>query len=241
MADTKPEYGIDALPVIRRLAAIAFICFMAGALCFFLIDNYLRWITLCIALSYTIVFSLTAALMYRYAKKGKFRHRDRMLGMIQWKGDENVLDIGTGKGLLMIGAAKKLSTGKAYGVDIWNKADLSGNAIENTLKNISIEAVAGKAQVLQQDARALGFDNNYFDVVLSNLCLHNISNAEGRDKACAEIARVLKPGGTALISDFRNTRQYRKVFRQMGLGTTLSPPYMADTFPPLRILRVTKL
>ena len=45
--------------------------------------------------------------MLVYSKWGKFRHRDRMLNMIAWRGDEHVLDVGTGRGLLIIGAAKR--------------------------------------------------------------------------------------------------------------------------------------
>lgn len=37
---------------------------------------------------------------------------------IGWLEDESVLGVGTGLGLLMIGAAKKLTTGKSYGIDI---------------------------------------------------------------------------------------------------------------------------
>jgi arsenite methyltransferase len=39
-----------------------------------------------------------------------------MLNIISWTGNEQVLDIGTGKGLLMIGAAKRLITGKSTGL-----------------------------------------------------------------------------------------------------------------------------
>jgi len=50
------------------------------------------------------------ALMIDYSVRGKFRHRDKMIRMIQWRGDEKVLDVGTGRGLLLIGAAKHLTT-----------------------------------------------------------------------------------------------------------------------------------
>ena len=50
--------------------------------------------------------------MVLYSKFMKFRHRDKMLGMVNWRGDERVLDVGTGAGLLLVRAAKKLNTGK---------------------------------------------------------------------------------------------------------------------------------
>lgn len=47
-------------------------------------------------------------------------------------------------------------------------------------------------EVLSGDATAMKFADGTFDVVVSNLVIHNIPSREGRDKACREIARVLK-------------------------------------------------
>ena len=79
-------------------------------------------------------FFLFGSLMLLYAKVGKFRHRDRMLALHIWSGSEQVLDIGTGRGLLLVGAAKRLTTGYATGIDIWNKEDLSGNSAQRTFR-----------------------------------------------------------------------------------------------------------
>jgi arsenite methyltransferase len=61
------------------------------------------------------------------------------------------------------------------------------------------------------------FKNATFDVVLSNQCLHNIADDKERNQACAEIARVLKPGGKLVLSDFINTADYVEQFRKAGL------------------------
>ena len=179
--------------------------------------------------------------MIVYAKRGKFRHRDRMLGMIAWRGDEHVLDVGTGRGLLMIGAAKKLRTGKSVGIDIWNDEDLSGNFRDNTLRNATNEGVREKIELLSEDARKMSFSDGCFDVILSNLCLHNIPSHEGRVEACREIARVLKPRGVALISDFQKTGEYASTFVAAGLRVERFGPFFLDTFPPLMIVRATKV
>lgn len=233
----KPNYGIDALPVIRNLALVG----LAGIVLFLLsfAVNFLvafRYMFFGFFLS----FSITALLMILYAKFGKFRHRDRMLNMINWRGDEQVLDVGTGRGLLMIGAAKHLNSGKAIGIDIWNEADLSGNKKENTLTNAELEGVADKIEIKDEDARKMSFADETFDVVLSNLCLHNIPDKEGRKQACREIARVLKPNGTAVLSDFKSNKLYESVFKDLGLKMNLSFQSVFKTFPPLRILKVQK-
>ena len=85
----------------------------------------------------------------------------------------------------------------------------------------------------------MSFADETFDVVVSNLCLHNIPEPEGRSKACREIVRVLKAGGVALISDFTSTAIYEAAFKEAGCRTTKSGPYL-DTFPPLRIVRAEK-
>ena len=45
---------------------------------------------------------------------------------IRWHltGDEKVLDVGCGRGLLLIGAAKRLKSGKATGIDVWDASVL---------------------------------------------------------------------------------------------------------------------
>ncbi len=54
------------------------------------------------------------------------------------------------------------------------------------------------------------FFDQTFDVVTSSLAIHNISRKEGREQALFEILRVLKPGGVALIVDFRYTKSYER-------------------------------
>jgi arsenite methyltransferase len=95
-------------------------------------------------------------------------------------------------------------------------------------------------ELLSEDAQRMTFPDSNFDVIVSNLCLHNIPTAEGREKACREIARVLKPGGMAVISDFIKTAEYEKAFRAAGLKTERTFPNIFKTFPPLRIVTARK-
>ena len=191
------------------------------------------FLTGCIALT-------EALLMILYAKHGKLQHRDRMLQCISWTGSEQVLDVGTGRGLLLIGAAKRLTSGKATGIDIWSKTDLSGNSMEGTLQNAALEGVSAKVELKSEDARAMKFADGAFDVILSNLCLHNIPSKSERTQACREIGRVLMPGGTAVISDFRHTGDYAAVFRDLGLDVRLRRRFSLDVFPPLTVLKIHK-
>ena len=214
-----PDYGIDSprTGVVILLVVIAGI--VAAGLLHFTAGNTAHTIS-------NILFSILPTgiiilfLIWMYIRREKFRHRDRMLDMLTWHGDEQVLDVGTGRGLLLIGAAKRLTTGNGVGVDIWSQKDLSNNSARAVITNAKLEEVKDRITVLDADAQNLPLANSSFDYVLSNLCLHNISTEKGRTKACQEIVRVLKPGGTALISDFKYTRQYEAEFKTLGLQTS---------------------
>lgn len=237
---SKPDYGIDAPTVIRNLlvaggAAIA-LCLVLPS---FRVGN-VRFVLYPGMIWTGAWFIAPAILMILYAKVGKFRHRDRIVGCVQWTGNERVLDVGTGRGLLLAGAAKKLTTGHAVGIDIWNQEDLSGNNVQNLLRNLELEGVREKTEVKSEDAQKMSFSDASFDVVLSNVCLHNIYNKPGRAQACKEIARVLKPSGVAVISDFRHMSEYRDTFSRLGLQVRRMPLSL-DTFPPLRILTARKV
>ncbi len=148
------------------------------------------------------------------SKAGKLHLRDKIISSISWRGDEMVLDVGCGHGLMLIGAAKRLTSGKAVGIDLWQKEDQSDNSRESTLKNVRLENVAERVELLDGDARKLPFADNSFDVVLSSWALHNIYDRAERDGAVREIVRVLKPGGRLIIADIRHTGQYAKVLQQ---------------------------
>ncbi|MGH9598936.1 MAG: methyltransferase domain-containing protein [Terracidiphilus sp.] len=236
----RPNYGIDAPNVIRNLLIAGAVC-VAAALAFPSVTVAGATFFLNPGLFYAAAgFIVAGVLMLLYAKVGKFHHRDRMLAKVTWTGAEAALDVGAGRGLLLIGAAKRLATGHATGIDIWNAEDLSGNGPEALLKNIALEEVADRTTVKSENARKMSFPDASFDVVLSNLCLHNIYERPGRAEACREIARVLKPGGTAIVSDYKHTREYASELAKAGLKVELCAPNWTSTFPPLRILVARK-
>lgn len=239
-ANARPDYGIDAPGVVRNLALIGGVLLVVAV--------YLPAVTIGpVTVRLRSMFVVTgfallgeSLLMLLYARWGKFRHRDRMLALHEWRGDEQVLDVGTGRGLLMIGAARRLTSGRSIGTDVWRASDLSGNEAGATERNAALEGVAERCEVANEDARRMGFPDARFDVVLSNLCLHNIHGTEGRAEACREIARVLKPGGTAIVSDFIRTGEYASAFSAAGLAVRRLPANPLATFPPLAIVVARK-
>jgi SAM-dependent methyltransferase len=91
-----------------------------------------------------------------------------------------------------------------YGIDapgVIRNLLVAGVAAIVVLKNAELERVSGKIEVVSGDATEMKFPDASFDVVVSNLCIHNIPAKEGRGKACREIVQVLKTGGKLVISD----------------------------------------
>src|SRR5262249_4433784 len=127
---TKPNYGIDA-PRIMRNIVIAAVTSFALAEYLLTLENQTADLIAGILFNIVRINILQIILGLLYVKIGKFKHRDRLLNLVSWKGNEHVLDVGTGRGLLMIGAAKRLHDGKSIGMDIWKQSDLRRNTYEN--------------------------------------------------------------------------------------------------------------
>jgi arsenite methyltransferase len=161
---------------------------------------------------------LTAGVMVWGSKVGKLRLREKVLDQISWKGNEQVLDVGCGHGLMLIGAAKRLTTGgKVIGIDIWQTEDQAGNSPAATRANLACEGVSDRAEILGADARAIPFGDGTFDVIVSSWALHNIYDVAERTRAVREICRVLKAGGKLAVTDIRHSAEYAAEFERAGL------------------------
>jgi len=163
----------------------------------------------------------------------KLWERDRLLNELLLRGDERVLDVGCGHGLLLIGAAKRLPRGRAVGIDIWSQVDQGNNSRESTLANAQAEGVADRVEVHDGDMRKLPFVDASFDVVAS-LSIHNIESPQGRYQAILEMERVLKPGGRVALMEIFHVRQIAEYLRQSGMqDVRVSGPRFLH-YPPAR-------
>ena len=119
------------------------------------------------------------------------------------RGDERILDMGCGRGAVLLMAAQRLTTGRAVGVDLWQSADQSGNSAEATRRNAIAEGVADQVELHTGDMTALPFESNSFDVVVSSLAIHNIRGSAGREKAISEaVASPTPDADPVMIATF---------------------------------------
>jgi tRNA (uracil-5-)-methyltransferase TRM9 len=103
-----------------------------------------------------------------------------------------VLDIGCGNGRNMI-LPRRLGH-EVLGVDF------SINLLRIAQEKLNMRELAHSGYIIGGDATLLPLKDGIFDAALYIATLHHIPSEEDRLKSLRELERVLKPGGTALIS-----------------------------------------
>tara|TARA_B100000787_G_scaffold170019_1_gene163487 strand:+ start:20404 stop:21054 length:651 start_codon:yes stop_codon:yes gene_type:complete len=117
------------------------------------------------------------------------------------KKNHKVLDVGCAKGFL-------LKDFKDIGVDCYG-IEISNYAIQNCHKDIQDKIFFG-------NAKKIPFPDNFFDVVISINCVHNLKLADCI-KAIREINRVCKTKNCYLQVDSYNNVYQKKIFNDWVL------------------------
>jgi ubiquinone/menaquinone biosynthesis C-methylase UbiE len=130
-------------------------------------------------------FARTADLvaMRQDARSAEFE--EDVLAFVQPRGDERVLDVGTGAGALALALSPHVAA--VVGVDV--EPELLARARERAPANATFE---------EADATRLPFPDASFDLSGSQKTLHHVHRPE---LAVAELVRVTRPGGRILIVD----------------------------------------
>ncbi|MGE0009929.1 MAG: class I SAM-dependent methyltransferase [Candidatus Babeliales bacterium] len=239
----KPDYGYDAPKVIRMCSIMSVVLILCSVIAHYALHTtypIISWLIIgALLLSALSMLYPVMTIMYG-SRKLKFRERDWLLSLITIQGDEQILDVGCGRGLLLLSAAKKLKTGKATGIDIWCIDDQTQNNAAATLENAQLEGVSNRIEVITADARKMPFNTDSFDIIISSWALHNISGEHERKKALLEIMRVLKPGGAVALMDIDTWQEYEAFFKTHNFNNVerLGPRYTFGN--PTYIVKATK-
>lgn len=123
---------------------------------------------------------------------------------------ERVLDVGCGTGALTRRVARAVgSAGRVVGID--PSEEMVRYARRHSPSNCDYR-IAGAEAVPEPDAS--------FDLAVSSLAVHHIPD-DKREKAMAELMRVVRPGGRILIADFRGGAQaVRELVEGAGFDVT---------------------
>jgi arsenite methyltransferase len=237
MSKQTPDYGLDAPPLIYAMFVLGLTGVIFG---FVLVWTSSRHVSLAYAVQiFGLGCVILAALMFASSRFGKFRARDRLLERLKLRGDETVLDVGCGHGLLLIAAAKMLPRGRAVGIDIWSM-DQSDNSRESTLRNATLEGVAQRVTVHDGDMRKMPFADRSFDATVAHFAIHNVRSREGRREAIREIVRTLNQGGQVAISDIISLDLYADELRKSDMLDVEISDLSFWTFPPARTVTARK-
>ena len=187
-----------------------------------------------------LMMCLEAIAMTLSSRVGKRLVVRGMFDALQLRGDEQVLDVGCGRGLLLLEAAQRLPSGRATGIDLWSRRDQSGNAAAVTQRNAEFAGVTERVRIDTGDMRQLPYADASFDAVVASLAIHNLPTETDREQAVREIARVLKPGGRVALLDFRCTAAYARTLRAEGLADAHRHGPSFLMFPWVWIVRASK-
>ncbi len=232
----RANYGIDAPGIVFTFGAVALVFAVVGVATaigqgFVASIGPLGAAALCV---------LAVALMVRSSRVVKPRVWDERLDELALEGNERVLDVGCGRGLVTVQLAKRLPKGEVIGIDVWRSRDQTGNNRANAERNVELEGVADRVDIVDADVVDLPYADGEFDVVTAGHALHSIALAAGRRDAIHEIMRVTKPGGRIVIVDTGKTNEFQawlKYGEWEEIERTLPSP---SSYPPVRTLTATK-
>lgn len=206
MARIAGNYGVDA-PYVPLLSAVAGAVLLVGGL--FLGGGP-------IVVFFAVVLLCQAGWFMYVTKDGKFAVWSELIDELQLVGDEHLLDVGCGRGLVLVTAAQRLPEGRAVGLDLWRSKDQSGNNEAATLANAAANGVVDRVELVTGDMSQMDFPDDTFDVVTASVAIQNIKDAARRERTIREILRVTKPGGRIVIADIQYSHQYVAVLREAG-------------------------
>jgi arsenite methyltransferase len=209
------DYGIDAPYILSGLVTVGAVLLIAAAISLWIF--HMPGVATGCLVGAALTFASAASYFYT-TRHGKFVVWAQLLSQAGLRGDERIIDLGCGRGAVLLMAAQLLPRGSATGVDIWRTFDQSGNNPEVTRRNAEREGVLDRIELLTADIRSIPLPDDSFDVIVSSLAIHNLSNPAARDEVIDEAVRLMRPGGTLFIADIRATSAYADRLRRRGMA-----------------------
>lgn len=205
--NTRAHYGYDLPSAALALAITAIALVVVTAIVAISVDGW-WWL---FPLAYALAAALSCASLVYTTRRGRFAVWRRLLESMRLTGRERIVDLGCGRGAVLIMAARKVPQGHAIGVDRENR-------LRRTVGNAAAEQV--KVDLLPADLEKLPIDSGTIDLVISSLALHHLDE-QGARAAIAEAVRILRPGGRVVIADLRHVPAYAAQLTEMRLKNVI--------------------
>jgi len=236
----KINYGFPLSYILIRLFLIFSITFMILGLIVFDISLFIVIIiSIIVYSSYLYFFIIRFKKQFVNNRQKLFK---KFVELANLKGEEKILDLGTGSGFLAIGFAKNLTNGKSYGLDRYSlksnsffkeiksifKINFIGISVKNAKNNADFENVKEKCEFAEHDIRKpLNFSNEFFDVVVSCQFFYCI-DFKDRENVYREINRVLKKNGKIIFFESKSFKDWeifdiKKFFENIGYKISIVP------------------
>ncbi|MEV0842320.1 class I SAM-dependent methyltransferase [Actinocatenispora sera] len=239
----RERYGVDAPGVVAAMLALGAVFAAAAwpvaAGLSSLVGTTVGVLAAVVLGCYALSFWVATGWMVIGSLWGKRRAWNRLLDAAGLCGGERVLEVGPGRGQVLTVAARRLTTGRAVGVDVWRAKDQAGNGPQALVDNLTAAGVAGRVDVVTGDMRRLPFPSGSFDLALACLAVHNLPAAD-QAVALTEILRVLAPGGRLILLDFRRTDHFAAVLRESGARDVVRGRRRWFNYPPVRVVTAAK-
>jgi SAM-dependent methyltransferase len=152
-------------------------------------------------------YAFLAVLGKRVIHPGGRASTGRLLSWADVQAGEQVLDIGAGVGTTAIRLARE------HGAHVV-AADISPMMREHAVANVAAAGLADQVRVQDADILDLPYPDGAFDVVVAEA----VTMFVDRPRAAAELARVTRPGGRVLATEFCWRRTPTPEARQVFLG-----------------------
>jgi SAM-dependent methyltransferase len=239
----KIGYGIDDPRTIIELLVAGVLSVIVGVL----IANYTSSsdpraaeTALLVGPSVGFLILVVAVLLFWSSRLGKVREMTRIVANIPWGGGEVVLDLGCGRGLATVLAAKRMRSGHVIGMDMFSKARVWGNDPHSVLANAAQEKVEARVSAVKGSSAHMPLASGSVDVILSGLAVHYLVPRRQREGLFLEMARVLKEGGRIGILEAGNGNEYSDILNKIGMRDVEMHRLRFSSFPPFHVVIARK-
>lgn len=142
---------------------------------------------------------------------------ERVIELLALTGGERVLDAGCGSGFHTLMVAERLTTGRVTAIDV------STEMLDRLRSLAAARGLTSRVDAAVGDNLALDYASDTMDRAVSVAVWHHLSDPQ---RACAELARTLKPGGLAVVVDLAIAPSSKAVSGLKGHDRAFGPDDM---------------